>query len=141
MRRLWSYLLAVSPLLLGCRDATGATQIVVGIIDAGQTLTDVIAGPVSGSAGVPLQFTVSTFGNSCISAAGAKAVVDGLLATVTPYDHECRGPLACLDYLKAYARSVSVVFDTVGDATVRVEGRSSYQAGLVTVEHHVRVVP
>jgi len=141
MRRLWFLLVAVSPVLSGWRDATGTTQIVVGTIDAGQTLDDVIDGPVSGSAGVPLQFIVSTFGNSCVSAAGAKVAVGGLLATVTPYDQEYRGPLACLDYLKAYPRSITIVFDSVGDATVRVQGRSSYQAGLVTVEHHVRVVP
>jgi len=112
----------------------------VGTIDAGGTLDAVLDGPANGSAGQRLQFTVSTFGNSCVAAAGAQVVVGGLQATVTPYDQEYRDRI-CLDYLKAYPRSITVVFDRAGDATIRVQGRSLYQAGLVTVEHHLTVVP
>ena len=144
MSKLWFALIAATPLLLGCRDTTGATpplaQVVIGTIDAGGTLAAVIHGPASGSVGQRLEFTVSTVGNSCVAAAGAEVVTEGLLATVTPYDQEYSGRI-CLEYLKPYPRSISLVFDRAGDAIVRVQGRSFYQAGLVTVEHHLTIVP
>jgi hypothetical protein len=144
MIKRWSVLAAASSLLLGCQEATGGStplaQRVIGTIDAGGTLDDVIAGPSSGSAGEHLAFTVSTFGNSCVAAAGAEVVLRDLQATVTPYDRENRGGI-CLDYLKAYPRPVTVIFDRAGDATIRVQGRSFYQSGLVTVEHQVTVAP
>jgi hypothetical protein len=141
MFKLWSAVLAVSLLLLACQDPTGDYQTVIGTIDAGATLADVIQGPASGSVGERLEFTVSTFGNSCISSRGAHVVVSGLQATVTPYDREYHGPLACLDYLKAYPRTVTVVFTRSGNATVRVQGRSFYRSGLVGVDHAVTVMP
>jgi hypothetical protein len=141
MFKLWSAVLAVSLVLPGCQDPTGDFQTVVGTIDAGPPLADVIQGPATGSVGEPLVFTVSTFGNSCISSQGAKVVVGGLQATVTPYDREYRGPRECLDYLKAYPRTVTVVFTSPGNATVRVQGRSSNQSGLVSVDHAVTVMP
>jgi hypothetical protein len=144
MRTFSSVLLAMSPLLLGCQQApTGSTtlaQVVIGTIDAGGTLPNVIKAPASGSVGKRLSLTVSTFGNSCVAAAGADVVVRDLQATVTPYDQEYRNT-PCLDYLKAYPRPVTVVFDRAGDATIRVQGRSFYQPGLVTVEHQVTVAP
>jgi hypothetical protein len=139
MFKRWLIPFAASVLCVACRDATG-DQVVIGTIDAGGTLGDVIASPASGSAGEPLSFTVSTFGNSCVAAAGAQVVVRDLQATVTPLDRESRTS-NCLDYLKAYPRSVTVTFPRAGDATIRVEGRSFYQSGLVTVEHHVTIEP
>jgi len=141
MFKLCSAVLALGPLLLACQDPTGGFQTVVGTIDAGAPLADVIQGPARGSVGQPLEFTVSTFGNSCISAQGAQVIVSGLQATVTPYDREYRGPRECLDYFKAYPRTVTVVFPSPGNATVRVQGRSSNQSGLVSVDHAVTVTP
>ncbi|HEV8265726.1 MAG TPA: hypothetical protein VGQ06_12335 [Gemmatimonadales bacterium] len=141
MCKRWSVLVAATSLLLGCGEPTGGSiDLVIGTIDAGGTLDEVITGPTSGSVGERLPFTVSTFGNSCVAAAGADVVVQDLEATVTPYDHENRGA-TCLDYLKAYPRPVTVIFDRAGDATIRVQGRSFYQSGLVTVEHRVTVAP
>ena len=144
MRTFSSVLLAMSTLLLGCQQApTGSTtlaQVVIGTIDAGGTLSNVIDAPASGSVGKRLSLTVSTFGNSCVAAAGADVVIRDLQATVTPYDQEYRNT-PCLDYLKAYPRPVTVIFDRAGDATIRVQGRSFYQSGLVTVEHQVTVAP
>ncbi len=140
MHKFWSVLFVASPLLLGCRQApTASTQIVIGTIDAGGTLDRVITGPATGVVGERLSLTVSTFGNACITAAGADVNVGGLEATVTPYDRAYQG--ACIDILKAYPRPVTVTFDQPGEATVRVVGRSFYQAGLVTVEHHLSISP
>jgi hypothetical protein len=142
MRTLSFVLLAMSPVWLGCQRApTGSTtlaQVVIGTIDAGGTLPNVIKAPASGSVGKPLSLIVSTFGNSCVAAAGADVIVHDLQATVTPYDQEYRsGP--CLHYLKPYPRPVTVTFDRAGDATIRVQGRSLYKPGLVAVEQQVTV--
>ena len=142
MLRLWPATLVGCSLLLGCQNPTGAYQTVIGTIDVGvATSPGVIQGPATGSVGERLEFTVSTFGNSCISSLGANVVVDGLLATVTPYDREYRGPIACLDYLKAYPRTVTVSFAQPGNAIVRVQGRSDNKNGLVSVDHVVSIMP
>jgi hypothetical protein len=143
MVKLWSVLFAASALLLACHQPPTASRTLgpvgIGTIDAGGTLAHVIAGPVQGSVGERLQYTVSTFGNACVSPAGADVIVRGLDATVTPYDREYDG--ICIENLAAFPRPVTVVFDQPGDATVRVAGRSFYQPGLVTVERRVTIGP
>ena len=105
----------------------------MGTIDAGQTLSQVIDAPAEASSGQFFTVTISTFGNSCVTAAGADVTIDGLVATITPYDVVAAGGY-CLDYLKANPRAVQLSFAQAGAATVRVKGRSDYQSGLVTVE-------
>jgi hypothetical protein len=111
---------------------------VVGIIDAGQSFPQVIEAPAEASVGQSFSVTVSTFGNSCVTAAGADVTIDGLVATITPYDVVVTG-VWCLDYLKGYPRVVQVSFGQAGAATIRVKGRSDYQPGLVTVERSLVV--
>src|SRR3977135_2445424 len=108
MVKVWSVLFAAGSLLLACHQPpTGSTtlaHVVIGTIDAGGTLDNVITGPNRGMVGEHLPFTVSTFGNACLAAAGADVVVQGLEATVTPYDQEYGG--ICIDNLKPYPRPV-----------------------------------
>jgi hypothetical protein len=142
--RITSLALTMSMLSLSsCSDgSTGAavTRLVIGTIDAGGTLEHVIEGPITALAGQPVVFTVSTFGNSCIQAAGAAVTMRGLEVSVTPYDQEyVRG--SCLHYLKGYPRSITVTFDRTGTAVVRVQGRSIDRSGLVSVERVVSVLP
>jgi hypothetical protein len=115
---------------------------VVGVIDAGgETLSRVIEAPSTVPANQVFSITVSTYGNSCVAAAGAEVSVDGLLATITPYDVINSGSGACLDYLKAYPRTVQLRFAQTGTATIRVNGHSDYQAGLVSAERPLAVNP
>ena len=111
---------------------------VVGTIDAGGTLDQVIEAPSTAPVGQSFSITVSTFGNSCVSPAGAEVVVDGLVATITPYDVVVAGEI-CLDYLKAYPRTLQLHFGQAGTATIRVNGRSFYQAGTVSTERSLVV--
>jgi hypothetical protein len=110
---------------------------VVGTIDAGGTLDQVIEAPSTVRAGQSFSITVSTFGNSCVSAAGADVVVQGLVATITPYDVISGG--TCLDYLKAYPRTLELRFGQAGRATILVNGRSFYQAGTISTERPLLV--
>jgi hypothetical protein len=111
---------------------------VVGTIDVGVTNQQVIEAPAEASPGQSFAVTVSTFGNSCVTAAGADVKIDGLVATITPYDVVVSG-LTCLDYLKAYPHPVQLSFAQAGAATIRVKGRSEYQSGFVTVERSLVV--
>jgi hypothetical protein len=81
---------------------------------------------------------VTTFGNSCISAAGAGVVLRDLEVTVTPYDQE-NVTGGCLDFLRPYPRPVSLFFPKAGEATLRVRGRSSDGPGFVTIERRITV--
>jgi hypothetical protein len=111
---------------------------VIGLIDAGQTSAQVIDAPAEATLGQSFSVTVSTFGNSCVTAAGADVTIDGLVATITPYDVVVTG-VTCLDYSKAYPRVLQLSFGQAGTATIRVKGRSDYQPGLVTVERSLVV--
>jgi hypothetical protein len=110
---------------------------VVGTIDAGGTLDRVIEAPSVVSRGRAFTITVSTFGNSCVTPAGADVTIDGLIATITPYDVVGGG--ICLDYLKPYPRALQLSFGQAGAATIRVKGVSVYQSGFVAVERSLVV--
>jgi hypothetical protein len=139
MRIARSFPIGLALLLFGCHSPIDpAAGRVVGIIDAGQTFPQVIEAPAEASSGQSFTVTISTFGNSCVAAAGADVTIDGLVATITPYDVVAAKGW-CLDYLKAYPRAVQLSFAQAGAATIRVNGRSDYQSGLVTVERSLVV--
>jgi hypothetical protein len=129
-----SFAVALSLLSVACHQSPVDSHDgrVVGTIDAGGTLNRVIEAPSTTPVGQSFSITVSTFGNSCVSAAGASVVIDGLIATITPYDVIAGGN--CLDYLKPYPRQVQLSFVHAGAAIIRVTGASFYQPGLVAVE-------
>jgi len=143
MRIARSFLVGVLLLFVACHSSptepAGGRK--VGIIDAGGTLPMVIAAPAAVLLGKSFSVSISTFGDSCVIPAGADVVVDGLVATITPYDVAYVPPRggACLLYLKPYPREVELRFLGTGTATIRVEGRSFYQSGLVTVTHSLVV--
>jgi hypothetical protein len=131
----------VSLLFVGC-SSPFETQRVVGLIDAGgETLSHVIDAPSTVSVGRVFSITVSTYGNSCVAAAGADLIVDGLVATITPYDAVSSGHGTCLDYLKAYPRTVELRFAQPGTATIRVNGRRDYPAEPASAERSLVVSP
>lgn len=139
MRITRSFPVGLSLVLMACNPSPiepGGGRM-VGAIDAGGTLERVIEAPSAVSRGQSFAITVSTFGNSCVSPAGADVVIDGLTATITPYDVVAGG--TCLDYLKPYPRALQLSFGQAGEAIIRVKGRSFYQPGLVAVERSLVV--
>lgn len=137
MRIARSFPIALAVLSIACHSSPLEPARVIGNI-GGQSATQVIDAPASASAGQSFNVTVSTFGNSCVKAAGADVRVEGLVATITPYDVVATG-VTCLDYSKAYPRVVPLSFAQAGAATIRVQGRSDSQPGLVTVERSLTV--
>lgn len=134
-----SFAIVLAALSIACHSSPVEPGRVIGIIDAGQSLSQVINAPTEASLGQSFSVTVSTFGDSCVHAAGADVTIDGLVATITPYDVVVVGNGVCLDYLKAYPRVVALSFGQAGAATIRVKGRSDSQPGLVTVERSLVV--
>jgi hypothetical protein len=134
MRIARSFAVGLCLVLMACHSSPIESRggRVVGTIDAGGTLDKVIEAPTAVSPGQSFTITVSTFGNSCVTPAGADVVIDGLIATITPYDVIAGGN--CLDYLKPYPREVQLSFGQAGAAIIRVTGASFYQPGLVAVE-------
>ncbi len=134
-----SFAVALSLLSIACHQPLVESYDgrVVGTIDAGGTLDRVIEAPSTAAVGQAFSITISTFGNSCVSPAGADVVVDGLVATVTPYD--AVSGETCNDYLKPYPRTLQLLFGQSGTATIRVNGRSLYQAGTVSTERSLVV--
>lgn len=140
MRIARSFPIVLAVLSIACHSppiGPGAGR-VVGIIDAGQSFPHVIEAPAETSLGQSFSVTVSTFGNSCVTAAGAEVTIDGLVATIIPYDVVVAG-VSCLEYLTAYPRVLQLSFGQAGAATIRVKGRSDYQPGLVSVERSLVV--
>ncbi|MFL5543543.1 MAG: hypothetical protein ACJ792_02475 [Gemmatimonadaceae bacterium] len=128
------------PLVMACHSSTGPGRArVIGNIDASGTSLQVIDAPATVAVNQAVAIRVSTFGNSCVSAAGAEVVVDGLIAAITPYDMVSSGQ--CLDYMAMYPRDVQVRFAQPGTATIRVTGRRDGEAGLITVERSITVAP
>lgn len=136
-----SFPIALAVLSVACHSSPigpGAGR-VVGIIDGGQSLPQVIDAPAQASLGQSFSVTVSTIGNSCVRPAGADVTIDGLVATITPYDVEFVTGVTCLDIPKASPHVLQLSFGQAGTATIRVKGRSDYQPGLVTVERSLIV--
>jgi hypothetical protein len=134
-----SFAVGFSLLFVACNQSPVASREgrVIGTIDAGGTLDRVIEAPSTAAVGQSFSIAVSTFGNSCVSAAGADVAVEGLVATVTPYDVVASG--TCMDYLKPYPRTLQIRFAQAGAATIRVNGRSFYQAGTVSTERSLAI--
>jgi hypothetical protein len=115
-------------------------RVVVGVIDAGGgTIDSVLAGPAAGAIRERLTFTVTTYGSSCVRPAGAQVIAQGIQMTVIPYDEESGEP--CTDYRIAYPREVTLTFDRAGEGVIRVQGRSYYAKGLVTIAQPVTINP
>lgn len=96
----------------------------------------------------PFTATVRTIGrNGCWEAAGEDVSVEGLTATVVPFDREDRPEdAACTTALVSLSHDVELTFREEGEATIRAEGRrilglDSGESEPMSLEVTVVVVP
>lgn len=90
---------------------------------------------------------VTTYGNGCYSKGETEAVVEGLEATVTPWDSTVapRSGVACTEILLSFTHEAVLDFDEAGTARIAVRGmdRSSGSTGKrgeeTTIERFVEV--
>ena len=106
---------------------------------------EVVTAPASVRAGNDFTVTVSTFGNGCVTAAGASVTYRGAqqnVAVIVPFDnYGAPAELVCTDILNRPGRDVRLRFNTPGTATIRVEGRRGEDGGRAVIEVPVTVVP
>jgi hypothetical protein len=109
----------------------------IGVIEIGGAQSSPVQVPEETvQQGVPFTITVVTFGSSsCVRADGAHVQVAGLMAQVTPYDLVAVTGV-CTEDLRPRPREVMLRFDQVGEALVRVLGRTVLGA---PAEHEVRI--
>lgn len=109
----------------------------LGVLDTEGRLQGSLNAPAEVTRGVPFDVVVTTYNSSsCTRPAGAETDVDGLFATVRPYDRVSTGTRPCTDDLHAFPRTVQLRFDAAGVATIRVLGRNGAQ-----VQQQVTVRP
>jgi hypothetical protein len=74
-------------------------------------------------AGRILTVTVLTTGNGCYAKGPTEVRVDGLAATVTPYDYFDLRAEACADVLQEFRHRAEITFEEAGAATVRIRAQ------------------
>ncbi len=99
----------------------------------------------------PGTVAVTTFGNSCISFARTQVTVQGLIATVEPYDFDDRlrqdltGLVVCNDNRMLVRHPAELVFATTGEAAIQFTGLHEWvdsvgqHDSVITVERRVPV--
>ncbi len=99
----------------------------------------------------PGTVAVTTFGNGCVSFARTEVTVQGLIATVEPYDYDdaLRQDLTalavCNDVGRSFRHPADLVFATTGEATIQFTGLHEWldsvgwHDSIITVERRVPV--
>lgn len=131
-------------LLGGCTGSVNPDgwQRVVGVIEFGGGSAVPIQLPAEVRRGDPFTATVVTFGSgTCTRADGADVQVNGLTATITPYDLKPTGDAICTDDLASHPRTVTLRFQLTGEASIRVIGRTLHPDGPAVYETTIPVAP
>ncbi len=89
--------------------------------------------------GDPLEGHITTYGGGCISEDSVIVSVAGSVAEVIPMQRVVYGG-ACTAELRISSRPFKVVFDKVGEASIRVTGRADPGDSLIAARRRVRVV-
>ncbi len=99
----------------------------------------------------PDTVVVTSFGNSCISFARTEVTVQGLIATVEPYDfdevlrQDLDEPVVCNNNRVEVPHPAELVFATTGEATIQFTGLHEWRDSvgwhdsIITVERQVPV--
>jgi hypothetical protein len=126
-------------LAMGCSSITYPEERVIGVITGFNADDPHVAVPDTVAAGESFAVTVRTYGGGCTRKGETETEIDGLRATVTPYDIQTRADI-CTDILKQFTHTASLRFNETGTARVVVRGRGHTPDGaLLTIERTVVV--
>jgi hypothetical protein len=130
------------PLLVGCSLATEPEHRLVLADIAGYHVGDPFVEVTSSGSSATVR--VTTFGSSCNARGVTEVRVEGLTATVEPYNYAPPAGTPCPRDLRSFIHEATVQFDRSGDARILVRGldaRSRSAANLtgdtLTVERWV----
>jgi hypothetical protein len=130
---------AVGIALVGCTSITGpGKDREVGILEFyGDPI--MVELPGEATAGQAFMVMVRTYGaDGCVSQGEVKTTVDGLRATVTPYDFRSRRSV-CPDILGLFDHVATLRFDEPGTAEITVRGRQMPGGTEITIERTVTI--
>jgi hypothetical protein len=98
------------------------------------------------TSGTSAVVTVTTFGSSCNAKGVTRVTMDGLTATIMPFNHAPPAGTPCPRDLRSFVHEATVGFDRSGTARIRVrgiDGRTRSAANLIgdtiTVERTVTI--
>ena len=113
-------LLLLVPLLSTCGVLTGADRVRV---------LGAIAGYMDGDPQVTVQqdgrtvtVLVTTYGGGCHTPGETDVVIDGLIATITPWDYTATPGTECTHQLLSFEHRAVVPFSSGGTAQLRIRG-------------------
>lgn len=99
--------------------------------------------PTTAEVGQDVSLVVSTYGGGCISPGETEVELDGLKATVRPYDYvpleTLRGDIVCTLDLRLNRHEAILRFDERGVARIDVHGRSLPGRDAVTVVRSILI--
>lgn len=124
-------------------SATGGSQSVreLGYIQYTELPVEITI-PTTVRAGEAFTVRVTTRGDGCVTADDTEVVTVGTTTTVAPYDLRTTTPdQGCTRELRSFVHTASLRFDTPGEQTVRVTGRSFPGDAVVEVRRTVTVQP
>ena len=100
-----------------------------------------IAVPATARVGEPVTLRVTTYSGGCIGEDKTEVRTVGQEADIVPYQriYSPKAGQACTSELRITPRAVSLVFMTVGTATVTIAGRVRPDSGIVRVVRTVVV--
>jgi hypothetical protein len=115
---------------------------VIGYLNTQDPRYDVLRAPQSARVNQPFSVTVTTSGgSSCYRRGSAKVKIRGLVASITPIDHQTSKAGGCSANVAPRPRDVALTFRQAGQATIRVVGRPGMNGEPRIVEHRMTITP
>jgi hypothetical protein len=90
----------------------------------------------------PFEVSLRTYGGGCIRQGDTEVRLQGLVATLEPYDSflvKAPARYACTSDLRLFSHKVLLTFEQSGNATVQVLGRREPGGAVITVTRTVTV--
>jgi hypothetical protein len=139
-------LLSFAPLallaLMGCSDVLGSESTrrpaLIEFPNGGPVVVEV---PTTVKSGTVFQVAINSYGGNCIGQGPSEVAVEGLTATVAPFQFELvDGNSTCTQEIRTYRNVSQLRFDQTGTARILFRGRSQSAGGeLITVERTLTV--
>ncbi len=115
------------------QDAMPAVDITQpGFLQFGDEISIIVV-PSTGQVGVPFQINIMTFGGPCTSVSSTDVQYESTGVLVTPFDRtQVAAGTACPARLDRFYHMTELTFGSVGDRTVRIQGKRMWPNSDVT---------
>jgi hypothetical protein len=126
--------------LVGCGITGPESTRRLAVIEFSETEPVVVEVPATATRGTAFQVAINSYGGGCIGQGPTEVAVNGLTATVEPYQFELvDGNSTCTDDLRTYRHLAQVRFEQAGTGRIVFRGHSRLKGETITVERTVVV--